>query len=474
MNKTEEKGTHSNINLIRGDPKTAIKKLAWPMMVSMFLIMAYNLADSIWVAGLGSDALAALGFITPLFMVVVGLGNGLGAGANSLIARSIGAKDKQTADNAALHAIIITIIISIIAPIIILLFLKDVLLLMGAGTATQAGLDYGNIVFGFIFVILFSSVISSILRSEGDVKRAMYAMAVTAILNIIIDPIFIYVFGWGMAGAAIATVLSALISCLVMAYWIWFKKDTYLSLGWSSFKYKASIIKDILMVAIPATAENLVMSILGIIMNSLLVIVGGTIAVAAYTAGMRIIQLAMIPIIGFGTAVLTVAGAAFGAHNYEKLETGFHYTIKIGFILSIILGAIMFIFAPQIALIFSYTSSSADLSVQITEVLRILSFFLVPIPFGVVASMVFQGVGKGTTSLIITIFRSLLFESIFAYLFGIVFGWGLIGMYIGIVFGCTLGAIIGYIWSRLFLKSFKKEVLSKYGTLDGSSPSLKK
>ncbi|MDR3063454.1 MAG: MATE family efflux transporter, partial [Methanobrevibacter sp.] len=116
-----------NIDLITGDPKKAIVKLAWPMMVSMLLIMVYNLADSIWIAGLGSDALAALGFVTPLFMIIIGLGNGLGAGANSLIARSIGGKDKKTADNAALHSVLITFILSILTPIIVLLFLKDIL-----------------------------------------------------------------------------------------------------------------------------------------------------------------------------------------------------------------------------------------------------------------------------------------------------------------------------------------------------------
>ena len=85
------KGKNSNIEMITGDPKKAIVNLAIPMMVSMLLIMLYNIADSIWVAGLGADALAAVGFITPLFMVLVGLGNGIGAGANSLIARYIGA-----------------------------------------------------------------------------------------------------------------------------------------------------------------------------------------------------------------------------------------------------------------------------------------------------------------------------------------------------------------------------------------------
>ena len=110
---------NSNIEMITGDPKKAIVKLAVPMMVSMLLIMLYNIADSIWVAGLGADALAAVGFITPLFMVLVGLGNGIGAGANSLIARYIGAGNIKQANNAGLHGILLAIIVSVIFTIII-------------------------------------------------------------------------------------------------------------------------------------------------------------------------------------------------------------------------------------------------------------------------------------------------------------------------------------------------------------------
>ena len=124
---------NKNIELITGDPKKAIRKLSIPMMVSMLLIVLYNLADSVWVAGLGADALAAIGFITPLFMVLVGLGNGLGAGANSLIARYIGADNYAQANNSGLHAIVLSIIVSVIFTIIMLLVLEPVLVVMGAG-----------------------------------------------------------------------------------------------------------------------------------------------------------------------------------------------------------------------------------------------------------------------------------------------------------------------------------------------------
>jgi putative MATE family efflux protein len=451
-----EKGKNSNIDLLLGDSHVAIRKLAWPMMVSMFLIMAYNLADSIWVAGLGSEPLAAIGFITPLFMIVVGLGNGIGAGANSLIARCIGARDKEKADNAGLHSILITVIVSILFSIILCILLPFILQIMGAGSATQQALQYGYIVFIFLVVFIFSSVATSLLRSEGDVNRAMYVMAATAILNIVLDPIFIYIFHLGVAGAAIATVISSFLSCAILIYWIWIKRDTYLDLGKSHFHYETSILKDILIVAVPSTAENLIFSILGIIENYLLVIVAGTVAVATYTAGMRLVQMAMIPLMGLGTALLTVAGAAYGGHDSEKLEDAFRYTLKIGTLISIIMIILLYVFAPQVSLIFSYSSASAGLSAKIIVMLRILCVFIVGVNFGMMSAMVFQGVGKGFTSLVLTTIRALLMEVLFSYIFGVVMGMGEIGIYYGVVCGVCLGAVISYIWAELYIKKLKK------------------
>lgn len=451
-----------NIEMITGDPKKAITKLALPMMLSMLLIMMYNLADSVWVAGLGADALAAIGFITPLFMILVGLGNGIGAGANSLIARNIGAGDFKQANNAGLHAILLAVVVSVVFTVLIEILMVPILQFMGAGSTIGYALDYSYIVFGFLFVFVYSGVASAIFRSEGDMKRATIAIAVTAIMNIILDPIFIYVLGFGIVGAAWATVISASLSCIVMSYWIWGKKDLYLDLSLKNFKYQRSLMIDILQVTVPSTLENIVISALAMIVNGMLVIADGTTAVAVYTASMRIIQLASIPLIGLGTAVLTVAGVAYGAHNHENLKTAHSYSIKVGFIVSIIIGILMVIFSKQIAVIFSYTAASASLSAEIATAISVLSLFLIAIPHGIMSSMMFQGVGKGTYSLIITLLRSLILESVFAYLFGFTFGWGVEGIYAGVVFGCFVGGTVGYLWAKFFIKKFKQISIRKY------------
>ena len=452
---SQNKGKNSNIELIMGDYKVAIRKLAWPMMVSMFLIMAYNLADSIWVAGLGADALAAIGFITPLFMILIGLGNGIGAGANSMIARFIGAKNFDEANNTALHSLVLTVIISILGSIALYFLLPVILEMMGAGSSTQAALSYGGIVFTFMIVFIYSNVGTAILRSEGDVKRAMYVMAITAIFNIILDPVFIYIMNMGIEGAAWATVISGILSCSVLLYWMHYKKDTFLNLSLSNFHYETKIVTGILNVAVPSTAENLIFSILGIIENYLLVLVSGTIAVATYTAGMRLIQLSMIPLIGFGTALLTVAGASYGSQNYKRLQDSFYYTLQLGLVVSTVMAIIFFFLAPQISMVFAY-SSSASLAPRIAQLIQIMILFIYAACLGMVSAMLFQGVGKGFTSLVLTFIRALLLEVIFSYVFGVVMGMGEHGIYYGVVTGGFIGGIISFIWANLYLKHLRK------------------
>ena len=452
-----ENRTDENIELIRGDPKRAIRKLSVPTMLSMLILMIYNLADSLWVAGLGAEALAAVGFITPVFFIIVNVGNGIGAGANSLIARAIGAENKELADNAAVHTLILTIILSVIVPLILIPFLEPLLNIMGAGSSTQMGMEYGRIMFGFTFFFVLSGVLQSLLRAEGDVKRAMDASIVTSILNIILDPIFIYPAGWGVSGAAWATVISVTISCIIMTWWIWGRKDTYLTITRKAFEYKNYILKEISVVALPNMTEGITFSIMIMAINMMLTIAAGTTAVAVYTSAARISQLAMIPLMGIGTAMLTVAGAAFGQRDYDKLEEAHTYSIKFGYMISIVLMFAMFFGSDYIALLFAYSDQSAVLAPMISRVLKIMCFFLLAFPAGMMSSMVFQGVGKGFTSLAITVLRALVFELLLAYFLGLVLGYGETGIYMGMVLAAALGSLIAYVWCKIYIRKLKKK-----------------
>jgi Na+-driven multidrug efflux pump len=127
------KGNNERISLLMGDPKKAIVKLSGPMIIAMFLMSTYNIVNAIWVAGLGSDALAAVGIVTPLFMILIGIGSGLGSGVASVIFRRIGAKDKAGADNTAVHALLITLILSAVLTIPLIFLTGPIVSLFGAG-----------------------------------------------------------------------------------------------------------------------------------------------------------------------------------------------------------------------------------------------------------------------------------------------------------------------------------------------------
>ena len=442
---------NENIEMITGDPKNAINKLSLPIIASMFLIFANNIIDSIWVAGLGADPLAALGYITPLFMILVGFGNGLGAGGNSLISRYIGAEDKASANNAAIHNLILSFIVSIVISIIFIALMRPMLEMMGAHSVINYAMDYGFIIFVWTFAILMPPIVGGAFRAEGDIKRATIPIALAAIINMILDPIFIYTLGMGIKGAAWATAFGPFISLLLMFYWIFIKKDTYLSYDIKDFHNNLTIYKDILVVGIPASLEQLVLSVLTIFVNYMLTIVAGTTAVAVYTAGWRIINIGMLPAIGVGTAAISVAGVAFGSGKYENLRVTARYAVKVALIASIIICIILYVFSGQIAFIFSYSKNSAGLEPLIANFLQIMCLFILYVPFGASAGNVFQGVGKGTISFILTTFREFILVLIFAYLLGFVFNMGEFGIYCGMLLGGGIGSLICYACIELYI-----------------------
>ena len=447
---------NDKVDLIRGDPKIAIKAIAWPMIITLVLNMVYNMVDRVWVAGLGSDPLAAIGFVTPLFIIIGGIANGFGAGANSLISRYIGANKKDSADNSALHGVIIGLILSILIPLILLPCLENLLIVMGASSVITYAKPYAAIIILGSFTLIFNGILSSELRAEGDVKRATIALIFTGVLNMIIDPIFIYTLNLGVEGAALATILSSTVATCLMLYWMFIKKDTYLSFKIKEFHYNAKITKELIAVALPASVEQLIISVLTIIGNLILSIVATTTIIAGYTAAWSVIQVGMMTSVGIGTAAITVGGVAYGARDYEKLKTTCYYSIKLSMIIAIAIVILIEIFAPQIALLFSYSTSSAHLGVIITETLRILALFLLGIPLGLCSACVFQGMGKGTISLILTVIRELILVLLLTLIFTFVFGLAQYGLYYGLVLGVAIGSIIGFIVFKYYLKRLIK------------------
>ncbi len=217
------------------------------------------------------------------------------------------------------------------------------------------------------------------------------------------------------------------------------------------------ILKDILNVSLPNLVENFLIALQIFAINSMLTMVAGTMAVGAYTSGKRVNMMANVPLMGIGTSVLTVSGAAFGARSLKKLRETYSYSMKIAHVIAIILASIMFFGAEYISLLFTYSPESIAMRPMLVFTIQALSLFLLAYPAGNISSMMFQSVGKGMTSLIITLFRTLIFQVALAYLFGILLGYGMLGVYIGVIGGCGLGSIMAYLLSEHYIRGLKKD-----------------
>ena len=445
--------SNKNIELMRGEPEIAIKKLAIPIMISMLLTASYNIIDGIWIVGIGPSAIAGIGFVNPIFMILVGVSMGLGSGATSSISRFVGAKNHEGANQSAIHSIFILFIASILLTMLLVLALKPLLILYGAsGESLREGLKYGYPLFLGLIGFMFSNGASGILRGEGDMKRAMYAMAISVGLNTVLDPIFIYILNFGSAGAAIATIISSLISAIVILYWILIKKDTWVQVKLKEFKFNWEITKDILKVGIPASMDMIFLSIALSMYLVFISMLGGDYGVAVFSSGQRLYFCAIMPLSAIGTAITAVVGSGYGAKNKDYVSRGHIYGSKISMAFGTAVLIIFLIFATPLATIFAYTPETSSLIPGIVSFLQVATLCLPLTGVGMASSYFYQGIGQGIISLAWTVIREIISTNLLIYLFGIILGWGLIGVWAGLAVGRALAGGLNYIYARYTIK----------------------
>ncbi|MCS3923843.1 MATE family efflux transporter [Methanosalsum natronophilum] len=450
----------ASMKVLAGDPKTAIKKLAFPMMLGMLVQTLYNLVDTFWVSGLGADALAAIGFVFPFYFLIIALSNGLGVGGGSAISRRLGLRDKVGADNVAVHTFILLVICSVLFTVPLYIFAEQIFESIGAGRATEMATSYGQVIFAGSILLFFTNVANAILRSEGDSKRAMNALIFGSVLNMVLDPIFIYTLEMGVAGAAWATIVSMGTTSILMAKWLFFKNDTYLEFDFKDFSFDKNILWDIFRVGVPAATQQASMALMMLIMNVIIIVASNTDGVAVYTVGWRIVTIAIAPLVGISTAVVTMSGYSFGEKNYDKLSFSHIYSMKTGIVVQTIIALLTFILAPQLAYIFTMSEDAAHITDELITFLRIICLFYPMISIGMLSSSLFQGIGKGLYSLIATILRALIFVPLITIIFAFALDMGLTGIWWGIVVGNMLGSIIIFVWARYYVMR-----LMKYGAL---------
>lgn len=302
---------NKNVELLLGDYKKAVIKLSIPNMIAMLIQTLYNLVDAVWVAGLGPSSLAGMGLFFPIYMIVISIATGIAVGTSSAIARRIGAKDFEGANSVAEHSIILAIIVGFLTTVIGILSLGFVLKFTNASEiAIQKAKDYGSIIFLSSIFTMFNNSAIGILRGEGDSKRPMYIVLFSSVLNMVLDPIFIYTFNLGIKGAAWATNISIFVASAILLYLLIFSRKTFLNVTFKDFSLDRKILYDISIVGFPTALAQITMSVAIYFLNFFASKAAGDLGVATFTGAWRIINLGTLTIIGVSSAVTTVTGAA--------------------------------------------------------------------------------------------------------------------------------------------------------------------
>ena len=218
MFKRTESDAERDVSLMMENPGRAVKLMAIPVGFALLIAQINSFVDAAWCATLGSDALAVIGLSSALYLILVGIGTGIGVGGSTAVARRIGLGDHEGANSRASHAIALIIVISLILTPILLILRRPLLALMGAGVLLDDASDYAIPMFLGSSMIMLSGVIAGLLRAENAVKRSVAVLITGSVLNLILDPVFIFYFDLGVTGSPVATVTATTIANSVGVY----------------------------------------------------------------------------------------------------------------------------------------------------------------------------------------------------------------------------------------------------------------
>lgn len=371
----------------------------------MLFMAAYNLVDTFWVARLGDAAMAGLTLVFPFEMIRVALGVGSGTGVLSLAARYFGAGDTERANVVAGHVLLLTGVISLPLTLVGLYFPEALLRFVGApADALPHAVSYLSMIAWGSPLVIFAMLGANLLRGAGNTFAPMVFMIISALVNVVLDPLLI--FGWygfpamGVRGAALATVLSqAVVTLLSISYFVVRKTGYTPSLR--HLRPSFAILRAIYAVGIPTMTMQLLTSMVIAIYNRILGGYGAT-AVAAYGIMFRCLRLVWMPLFGFAQGLMPVVGYNYGARNLQRMWSAIFRTLAVGFGFMTVACIALEVLAPQVAGLFA---SDPELLRLIPWAMRI---HISSLPFMgplVVSIVAMQGMGHGRPVLLLSLLR---------------------------------------------------------------------
>ncbi|HBX23736.1 MAG TPA: MATE family efflux transporter [Desulfotomaculum sp.] len=378
-----------------------------PATFGMFVMAFYNVVDAIFVArAVGTVGIAAVSIAFPVQMIVMAVAGAIGIGGASVISRMLGADNVGAANKVFGNIISMVLAVSVVGALLGLNLLTPILYLFGSSeTILPYAQDYlGIILYGTIF-FAFGFCMNNIVRSEGNARTAMNTMIISAVLNIILTPLFIFGFGMGIKGSALATVVAQGVTAIYLV--VYFARgNSSLTFKLAHLRPEMSVIKQILAIGSSAFVQQAAGSIMFIFANHMLILHGGDLGVAVFGIMHRVIMFSLMPVIGIVQGLLPLVGYNYGANLHHRVSESISLAIKVSTAIVALGFTVIMAFPKPLMIIF--TNDPAAIAMG-QNALRIMFALSLTIGIQMVTGAVFQALGKARAAFILSMSRQVLF-----------------------------------------------------------------
>ncbi len=389
-----------------GEMKSVLLKLVIPAIIAMLINAIYNIADTFFVGMLNNTAaIGSISIAFPLFMIVNAIGQALGVGSASYISRCLGENKKKRADKTATVAFFTAIAAGLTVMILLYVFVEPALKLVGASeTIMPYAISYTRILaLGAVFTVT-NMTLNNIIRAEGNSKYSMFAIILGAVLNIILDPIFILTFKMGVVGAAVATVIGQGVSTIFLVSYF-YRKKSFVVISRKDFSFDKKIYSEILKIGIPTFIMQFLNSfVLGLINNTAMPY--GDEAVAAVGIVSRVNSMITFVLIGYIQGFQPVAGYNYGAEKYKRVKDAIRISVIWSTIFCLVTTVVIWMFASPIVSMFSTSENVIKIGANTIIALGVLRPFL---GYQMIYTGLFQALGKSKEAALLSVARQGLF-----------------------------------------------------------------
>ncbi|WP_295723307.1 MATE family efflux transporter [uncultured Methanobrevibacter sp.] len=451
-------------------PKKSFWNLSIPLIGFCIFNAFYGIVDMVWISQISIHASFAVGISIPFVSLIFAFGDSIGMGTNSLMSRFMGADDYENAYNTLIHGLLLSNIIWVLI-VICALFTQGLLYDVNQSESYLLVWDYLIPIITFAYIFIMLNVFSETFQAEGNSKIPTILMISSNILNIILDPIFIFTLHLGIKGAAYTTVLSSMIPFIIFLY-LYTSGKTKVPLSKKYFKFRPYIITEIFKVALPNFLDSGLWAFSSSFINGILLITMGEIGPILYSVSNKIRTLLSSPTRGYGGALMSVTGHLFGGQQFDKLNEMYKYVLKVSIITAVIVMIGFMIIRNYAYKFFSITGMES----QILWIAIFGIFIIISISIATISSKMLDGFGKSMYSLLFTIIKIIMQVSIIFVLFKILANASCV--LIGITVSEVVFAIIYYLFLRYLFNNFdkqyeNKDVVKKFDA-DNDSGFLKK